>query len=153
MSRYHRRFRNQHRKTLDATRRLIKGWTAAGIDGQWEKSRQWLKTVSKVYDIPTPTLSKQERGFGIGCYHPASNSIHMPYPSIVTLLHEFRHAFQHSHPSRMVDDIEDDARAWSLSLYYRVAPRTVRRLASEGRILFLEDSFPLVRTGQGEQTD
>ena len=152
MSRYHRRFRNPHRKAVDATRLLIRGWTASSDDAKWEKSRQWLKTVSQVYRVETPKLFKQERGVGIGCYYPASNAIHMPYPSIVTLLHEFRHAYQHSHPSRMPQDIEDDARAWSLSLYYRVAPRTVRRLAAEGRILYLDDSFPLVRSGQGEQT-
>ena len=151
MSRYHRRFRNPHRKTVDATRRLIRGWSTATDEAKWEKSRQWLDEVSPIYGMTAPKLKVQERGVGIGLYHASGNTIYMPYPSITTLLHEFRHAFQHSHPSRMVRDIEDDARAWSLSLYYRVAPRTVRRLAAEGRILFLEDSFPLVRTGEGEQ--
>jgi len=149
--RYHRRFRNQHRKTLDATRRLIKGWTAVPPESQWEKSRLWLAEVSAVYGVSTPTLHHQPRGAGAGYYRHATNSIHMPYPSIVTLLHEFRHAYQHSHPSRMVADKEDDARAWSLSLYYRVAPRTLRRLVSEGRVLYMGDAMPLVRTGHGEQ--
>lgn len=148
---YHRRYRNQHRKTLDATRRLIQGWSAVGVEGQWEKSRQWIAEVSVIYRVTPPKLFKQSRGAGSGFYRVATNSIHMPFPSITTLLHEFRHAYQHSHPSRAPDDLEDDARAWSLSLYYRVAPRTVRRLAGEGRILFLEDAFPLVRSGQGEQ--
>lgn len=149
--RYHRRFRNQHRKTLDATRRLIRGWTATDADGQWEKSRRWLQEVSLIYGMRTPTLHKQPRGAGSGYYRSATNGIYMPFPSIVTLLHEFRHAYQYSHPSRMVADKEDDARAWSLSLYYRVAPRTLRRLATEGRVFFMEDAFPLVRTGEGEQ--
>lgn len=148
---YHRRFRNQHRKTLDATRRLIRGWTATSTEGQWEKSRQWLEEVSTIYRMQTPTLHHQNRGVGSGYYRCDTNGIYMPYPSIVTLLHEFRHAYQYSHPSRMVADKEDDARAWSLSLYYRVAPRTLRRLAEQGKVLFLEDAFPLVRTGHGEQ--
>lgn len=148
---YHRRFRNQHRKTLDATRRLMRGWTDATVDAQWERSRLWLAEVSAVYGMTTPTLHKIRRGLGHGYYNIESHSIHMPYPSIVTLLHEFRHAYQHSHPSRMVADVEDDARAWSLSLYYRVAPRTLRRLASQGRVFFVADAFPMVRTGEGEQ--
>lgn len=147
---YHRRFRHQHRRTLDATRRLIRDWTSVGVDGQWEKSRQWVAEVSVIYQVTPPKLKKTAWA-GQGCFSPSTNTIHMAYPSITTLLHEFRHAYQHSHPSRMVDDVEDDARAWSLSLYYRVAPRTVRRLASEGKILFLGDAFPVVRTGHGEQ--
>lgn len=148
---YHRRFRNQHRKTVLATRQLFADWTAVGVDGQWEKSRRWLTEVSAVYGVTVPTLHKQARGAGKGYYRADTNSIHMPYPSIVTLLHEFRHAYQHSHPSRMVADKEDDARAWSLSLYYRVAPRTLRRLAAQGRVLYMGDAMPLVRTGHGEQ--
>jgi hypothetical protein len=147
---YHRRFRNQHRKTLDATRRLIRGWTSVGVDGQWEKSRLWLAEVSVIYRMNQPKLKKTSWA-GQGCYEALTNTIHMKYPSITTLLHEFRHAYQFSHPSRLVDDVEDDARAWSLSLYYKIAPRTVRRLASQGKILFLDDAFPVVRTGHGEQ--
>lgn len=148
---YHRRFRNQHRRTLEATRRLIRNWTATSIEGQWEKSRNWLEEASSVYGMRTPTLHHQRKGSGSGYYKPITNSIHMPHPSIVTLLHEFRHAYQHSHPSRMVADVEDDARAWSLSLYYRVAPRSLRRLTQAGKVFFMDDAFPMVRTGRGEQ--
>lgn len=148
---YHRRFRNHHRKTVDATRRLIHEWGRVGVEAQWHKSRRWLDEVSAVYEVPTPTLHRQPHGAGSGYYMISTNSIHMPHPSIVTLLHEFRHAYQHSRPERMVADVEDDARAWSLSLYYKVAPRTLRRLAREGKVLFMEDAFPMVRTGLGEQ--
>ena len=133
---YHKRYRHIHRGTLNATKRLFAGWGDLTEQQRFDKSRQWLQEVSAVYYVNEPTLVIDRRA-GTGFYQPWTNTIHMAYPSIVTLAHEFRHAYQHSHPSRMVSDIEDDARAWSLSLYHRVAPRTMRKLVQEGKIYFV----------------
>jgi len=144
--RYHRRFRNFNRRTTDATRRLMVGWGRGSQAERTAKMGAWLDEVAEIYELPRPELavnaSVNDRGF----YSPRSNLIVLPQPSIVTLLHEFRHAMQYwgkagahfrrSAPSEARGGLEDDARAWSLSLYYTVAPRTFRRLAASGQIFF-----------------
>lgn len=136
---YHRRYRSFHRATLDATRLLLQGWGRHDDERRWRRSRIWLRTVSSAYGMRTPKLVIDPHASS-GFYRLPTNTIHMAYPSVVTLLHEFRHAMQRqaARPnSPQIVDVEDDARAWSLSLYYKVAPRTFRRLAAEGRILHL----------------
>ena len=79
-----------------------------------------------------------------------NNEIHMAYPSIVTLIHEFRHAMQAQGKADVaitdnLNKVEDDARAWSLSIYYKVAPRMFRRLVREGKIFHITPDDLLAR--------
>lgn len=136
--RYHTRFRHVRGTTLTATKTLMSGWGGATEDERWTKMRTWLDAVAPTYAVPTPKLVKDQQA-GAGFYRGVGNEIHMAYPSVVTLLHEFRHAMQRQLGLDRGDedyDYEDDARAWSLSVYYAVAPRTYRRLVRSGQILF-----------------
>lgn len=146
---YHRRFRRYNSRTVDATKTLMRGWGQAGQAERTAKMETWLETVSLIYKLPKPDLAVKATSYvGSGFYSPRSNLIALPKPSIVTLLHEFRHAMQYwnragSHFRRGVGSeerggLEDDARAWSLSLYHSVAPRTFRKLARDGQIFFVD---------------
>lgn len=150
---YHRRFRRFNRRTVAATREMLSGWSALNETDRWARMRQWTATAADIYRMPLPLVS-QIPSAGQGCYFGQTNQILMAYPSVVTLLHEFRHAMQmqgragNARSLQTYDDREDDARAWSLSLYHRVAPRALKRLVTEGRVLFLAPSdFAEVDTG------
>ena len=65
-----------------------------------------------------------------------------PTLSVVTLFHEFRHHMQATGAAVRLDraneqQAEEDARAWSLSLYYRSRPALFRRAVENGRIYHL----------------
>lgn len=130
---YHTRFKKISPYVQRRTKWLMKRW---GLNDQWAYMRAWLVLVSQHYGLKTPVLVQNEFAM-TGYYAPTTNEIHMAYPSIITLLHEFRHAMQSQgwEWSAPGGDREYDARAWSLSLYYAVAPKTLRRLVAEGRVL------------------
>lgn len=135
---YHRRFHRINRTIQHETKNLLSGWATATQSQQWVKCERWLDAAAWVYQIDRPRLVRDANA-DTGYYTSPSNEIHMAYPSVVTLLHEFRHAMQWLRPEvkRSSVDMEDDARAWSLSLYATVAPRSFRRLVSEGKILHI----------------
>lgn len=135
---YHKKFRNIDQRTRRATKDLLRGWKDADVEHRLDKMQKWLTAVSMIYRIDKPLLVLDAHS-GYGYYHLARHSIHMPYPSVVTLLHEFRHAMQRKLGAGQGKDPEDDARAWSLSLYHAVAPQTLARLGSQGAIFFVDD--------------
>lgn len=136
--RYHRKFRNIDRRTRKLTKEMLQGWGVASVDQRADKMRTWLQAASRVYGMTTPRLVFDHYS-GHGYYSSTVNEIHMPYPSVVTVLHEFRHAMQWQKGVGRNIDAEDDARGWSLSLYYAVAPRTLERLAASGAVFFADD--------------
>jgi len=81
-------------------------------------------------------------GGGYYRMHDHSITLSPNRPSITTLLHEFRHALQSKEcgPKLVSKDLEIDARAWSLSLYYQCRPRLFQRLVEEGRILHINQT-------------
>lgn len=141
---YHKRFTSFDQRTLDATDALFAARPSQMSPAERDVAfRQWVSTVSAVYDMEEPSFSwdtEADSGGG-GYYRLADHSITMSpnHPSITTLIHEFRHALQHKEKGApMVDrDVEVDARAWSLSLYHRVRPRLFERLVREGRIFHI----------------
>jgi len=86
--------------------------------------------------MPAPRVRISPEVFGPGRYVVRSHTIEMSHFSVVTLLHEFRHAMQYR-PG--IADVrpgsEEDARAWSLSLFRLAAPRRFRRMCDAGRII------------------
>jgi len=56
-------------------------------------------------------------------------------------LHEFRHHYQHHRHNVEFGAMEDDARAWSLSLYHTVAPRRFRYLVENNMVIHLDPSM------------
>jgi hypothetical protein len=78
---------------------------------------------------------------GGGFYQRDNHSITMSpnHPSVITLIHETRHALQAKEKgaAMITQDVERDARAWSLSLYYQVRPNLLKRLVREGRVFHI----------------
>jgi len=134
---YHQRFTRFKPATLDATKVLMRGWRDATAEERFAKAEAWLDQAATAYGMRTPKLVLNLQA-GSGHYQPWNNEVHMAYMSIVTLIHEFRHAMQAQRGDGRGRDIEDDARAWSLSLYFKVAPRAFVRLARAGEILYCE---------------
>jgi hypothetical protein len=142
---YHLRFRNFHARALTATQQLLRA-RPSQLDetGRHEVFRAWVDEISDIYGMERPDLqwdTDADMGGG-GFYRAADHSITMSpnHPSVVTLIHETRHALQHKQcgAPMITDDVERDARAWSLSLYFRVRPNQFTRLARAGRIFHVD---------------
>ncbi len=129
---------------LDATDRYFRRrpWRADWVD----KAQRWVGDAAAVYGVPPVTLCHTipAEAAGSGCYLPALGEIRMPKPSVVTLFHEFRHALQHHRPhdtqyrlDPAADPAEDDARAWSLSLFHQVRPRLLATAIETGRVFYI----------------
>lgn len=135
--RYHKKFQHFKPQALTITKSLLKDWGNCSDDLRLLKMNKWLTEAAELYQIARPDLIK-DVGAGEGCYLIVENQIRVSKESVVTLLHEFRHALQtHRRASGFSYNplrVETDARAWSLSLYYKVAPRSFRRLVTEGAI-------------------
>jgi hypothetical protein len=110
------------------------------------KAQAWLDTAADVYDLPAIglVLTTRREAAGSGCYLATRNEIRMPKASVVTLFHEFRHAIQHHQPDEVwyrVDEttpaVEDDARAWSLSLFHQVRPQLLASAVEAGRVFYI----------------
>jgi len=141
---YHLQYDVGDHQTFITRRTLMRGWGAASTKQRIAKSALWLGEMSDWWDMPQPAFRVDPTERSAGRYIlPPVDAIVLPYPSIVTLLHEFRHALQAHGRVRSLGNNpteeakEDDARAWSLSLYWQAAPRTFTRLVTEGRILYV----------------
>lgn len=142
---YHVRFRNFHRQTLEATKELFRSRPSQLAQEEREAVfKAWVDRISDIYGMERPAMrwdTSADSGGG-GYYTPSNHSITMSpnHPSIITLIHETRHALQRKGKGapQINDDVEIDARAWSLSLYYKVRPNLLKRLVREGRVLHID---------------
>jgi hypothetical protein len=145
MTAYHLRFRHLDRRIVTATQSLLDARTsrlpAARAQAEFQR---WLDLAAEIYGVPSVHLRivPPEQCHRFGRY-VAPDAILMPRYSIVTLLHEFRLHLQAQGRPLIADtdnprhDDEDDARAWSLSLYHAARPEQLARLVREGKILHL----------------
>lgn len=130
---YHTMFRHIHPKTLEAIKR-------AKERGVWHSSREegfnilrlMFAEISEVYNIPTPTLIVDRYEY----YNIPSETIGLPRVSLVSALHEFRHHMQ-KYGKQHYNDIEVDARAWSISAFRLALPNDFERAWRNGRIWYL----------------
>lgn len=144
---YHRRFRNFHRAALEATDELFRARPSQlEPDERKVVFKTWVDKISDIYGMERPTFywdTAADMGGG-GFYRLADHSITMSpnHPSVITLIHETRHALQHKEKGApmITTDVERDARAWSLSLYYKVRPNLLKRLVQEGRVFHIDRS-------------
>jgi len=138
--RYHRKFRHFKPSILTTTKQLVKNWGTSTEVERWQKMLLWVEKAAEIYSIPKPTLVSSPTA-GYGFYSPSTNKIYMNTASIVTVIHEFRHALQSQNRASGFNNdptqVEHDARGWSLSLYYKVAPRSFRRLVANGSIFHI----------------
>ena len=141
---YHRAVTELPAPLLDATDRYFRTrpWRADWV----EKAQQWVSDAAGIYDLETVALrhTSPRDAAGSGCYLPAHNEIRIPKASVVTLFHEFRHALQHHRPDdpqyrvdRAAPAAEDDARAWSLSLFQQVRPQLLVAAVESGRVFYI----------------
>lgn len=145
---YHLRYPDIEEPVKEATLTLIKGkhWRETN-DSQQAAMETWLETVSKCYGIETPSVRMDSRvPSQNGGYFPAPEQlILLPYFSVMTLLHEYRHHMQYCVEELVhrfaVDEDQSaaqlDAVEWSTSLFYSVAPRRFERMVNEGRIVYI----------------
>lgn len=138
---YHTVFRGIHPKAVAAVKHLVRERRFFRLPDEEKRAmiRELLERLSSIYGIPSPVVVFDPRLAGNGLYHPAAHLIGLPpYASLVTALHEFRHAMQARLGVRMHrNHPEHDARAWSLSLYHAAAPRHFRRAVERGPIFHL----------------
>jgi len=141
---YERRYRHIDRRAIHTTRLLVRtrpwGRDAAAL----ASARTWASRVAEVYGIEVPTVIIDRRHpdfrlFG-DSYRPMNRTIVLGTFSVVSLAHEFRHHWQQQTGAHLTTraDAEDDARAWSLSLFRAAAPRRFARMAAAGRIHFVD---------------
>lgn len=133
---YHKHFENINEYTVGRTRYVLRHWQHSNEERRWNHMDVWLLLVSINYGMQKPKLVRDPSA-AYGFYIPSRNEIHMSKPSIVTMLHEFRHAMQHQQKAGNWRDAEKDARGWSLSLYFKIAPRTLKRLVAEEKVLHM----------------
>lgn len=144
---YHRRFENFHARTLSATDTLFRA-RPSQLDMEDKKQvfSNWVNEISDTYDMEPPEIrwDVSAAAGGGGFYRPSDHSMTLnpEHPSIVTLIHETRHALQRKGKGApLVDeDLEVDARAWSLSLYHKTRPVLFERLVRQGRIFHITEN-------------
>ena len=110
--------------------------------------KAWMEAIAEGYGVENPTFnwySEQNEGvrYGGGYYQPSTHRLYIDEDahSVTTFLHEYRHALQHLGAEISSNDVEIDARAWSLSLYYTVRPELLTRLVKENRIFHIDPSL------------
>ena len=110
-------------------------WRGTAEEKQ-QKFEAVIKKLARHYNIRPPTvhISDPEHAMGSGFYNQETNHIELPHYSVVTLLHEFKHAMQHltNQPQN-----EEVARGWSLSLFYKAAPKHFKRAVERAIIFFI----------------
>jgi rRNA maturation protein Nop10 len=110
-------------------------WRGTAEEKQ-QKFEAVIKKLARHYNIRPPTvhISDPEHAMGSGFYNRETNHIELPHYSVVTLLHEFKHAMQHltNQPQN-----EEVARGWSLSLFYKAAPKHFKRAVDRAIIFFI----------------
>lgn len=140
---YHLQRTTFHPDVMELTKWLLSGWKGVDTTTRVNALRVWITGSAWVYEMPIPRLQcpvPVELGGHYSTWHCArtgrsgAGTIRLPKPSVITTLHEFRHAMQH----HVVDvpwwNVEGDARAWSLSLYHQVAPERFARLVRAGKV-------------------
>lgn len=136
-------YKEQYKNIKSATIELVK--TFIKDKRAWNKPSEelnknyieLLEKLSLIYGIETPQLKvlsiSEIEGF-YGCYSPIDNIIVLPKYSLVTLLHEFKHALQH-HKNKINN--EEVARGWSISLFYLSSEKAYNNAVRKG-LLFYE---------------
>lgn len=142
---YHLRFARFNARTVKATQALLDLRPSQLSPQDKQKAfSDWLTSVARAYRMKPVALAWDEQAAlaGGGFYQPASHTLTLNprRPSVITLLHEMRHALQYQGcgAPMITDDVERDARAWSLSLYFQVRPDQFERLVRQGQIRFVD---------------
>jgi len=141
-------YKNIKGEVVQATKELVKaGYMKKDnpIEVRLAVAEVWLMKVSQAYgiqSIPTLTFDESEALYhetGGGVYRRNSHQITMYFKlSLVTLLHEFRHHMQNTNSDLHLyrGNIEEDARAWSVSLFKLATPKMFANAVENGLLHF-----------------
>jgi hypothetical protein len=141
-------YSNINAEVVNATKKLVKSGYMKRDNPPEIKlavAEIWLMEVCNIYGIKTiPTLefNPSEGGYhstGGGTYRPANAHITLYKKfSLVTLLHEFRHHMQSTKQGMTLhrNDHEEDARAWSVSLFKLATPKMFANAVEKGLLHF-----------------
>lgn len=106
-----------------------------GTEGEkLEKLRALNRALSEHYGVPACTVDVKRTPRGPH-YRPGADQIVIDKVSLVSYLHEMAHHLLH-HRGKPQQEIFP--RSFSLSLFYKVAPRLFENARSSGRLLFTE---------------
>jgi hypothetical protein len=136
--------------TLDKARELsIALWNKEGtFDTKMKALRKFCKEVAPLYEIPVPRVRynkmlNQMQVYGTSNY--TLNAIMIGKFSLVTFLHEFRHQIQYKlwnmserdfFNQELRDKMEEDARGWSVSIFYILHPDKYQKAVDNNRLVF-----------------
>lgn len=136
-------FKNIHPKVIEAIVELKKAgfWkNDVPMDDKVKAMRLWIQKVSTIYGFEPPKFYfvddiRQYRQTGGGCYFPFQHEFYVFHkPSMMTFLHEFRHAMQYKIEGLKLykGDVEEDARAWSHSAFKKALPKSYKKAIERG---------------------
>ena len=145
MATYSKVYKHLKRATIKITGELMPAvWRAETVEEKVELMQTWLNKASALYNLQVPAFefrADDTDGYmvtGGGMYNPEENKITLfQKASVVTLLHEFKHMRQYKQGGYMYrNDKEEDARAWSVSLFRKTRQRAYRRAVRKGLLHF-----------------
>lgn len=128
---YHHRFNNLHRRAVAAVDETAPRIWNISDEEALEVLRDLASELADIYEVPTPAV-----GYGNNLYSPESEHISVTHPSLVSFLHEFRHHMQ-QYGRQANDDVEEDARGWSISMFATAEPEYFDRAWRDDRIMFM----------------
>lgn len=103
-------------------------------DERLEKIRALCRALSTHYAMPAPEVVVKQTPLGPH-FIPPRRLIVLDKISVTSFLHEFAHALL---DAREEPQNEEFPRAWSLGLFYTVAPRLFETARASGRLLFTD---------------
>ena len=131
---YHLMFPDISSSTLEIIRHIVRDrglWRVSKAEG-FELLREMYEKISSVYGFPVPTLySNTHEVYWVG-----PETIYLPKVSLVSSLHEYRHHMQ-KYGRKRFEDIEVDARGWSISAFHYALPEEFDNAWKKGLIWFL----------------
>jgi len=138
---YHTSFSNLKPEILALTDDLFKARPSRLTEDEAKQVfEKWMSRASEIYSVEPPkfTWDPMATLAGGGEYRSRTKTMAMSKVSVTTFLHEFRHHLQFEGAPMIDPDIEEDARAWSLSLYYAVRPNLLKKMVQQGRIFHID---------------
>lgn len=131
---YHTMFPDISSSTLDVIRYIVRErglWRVEKPEG-FDLIREMYEKISSVYGFPTPSLIEDTYEY----YFIPLERIGLPKVSLVSCLHEYRHHMQKKGRKRF-EDVEVDARGWSISAFHYALPEDFDSAWRRGRIWYL----------------
>lgn len=120
--------------TLEVIRHTVteRGLWRVGKEEGFNLIREMYGKISSVYGFPVPTLTEST----YEVYWVSPERIGLPKVSLVSSLHEYRHHMQKKGRQRF-DDVEVDARGWSISAFNYSLPEDFDSAWRRGLIWYL----------------